>query len=73
MTKKTQNRMPLAEYIQRKKAKMTPAQQSLIVDRIKVDRRHGRDGDCGEIARYAGCVPTQVAWVKAHMTMGKIG
>jgi hypothetical protein len=57
--------MTLSEYLTRKRAPLTRAQSKSIRALIQAGK------SCDEIARQVGCVPIQVAAVKANMARGR--
>jgi DNA-directed RNA polymerase specialized sigma24 family protein len=57
--------MKLSEYLQRKHRPLTPAQSQTIRQRVM------EGANTKEIAAEIGCVPIQVAAVKANMKRGR--
>ena len=57
--------MTLSEYLERKRASITRAQSLRIRALIAAGR------SCEAIAKEVGCVPIQVAAVKANITRGR--
>jgi hypothetical protein len=57
--------MTLKDYLQKKTRDITPAESQLIRARLTAG------ASCWEVAKEIGCVPIQVAAVKANMTRGQ--